>query len=33
MKSVTQKELLFSIFLFEIGNTILFAHGISAKQD
>ncbi|AFK87290.1 GerAB/ArcD/ProY family transporter [Thermoanaerobacterium saccharolyticum] len=33
MKSVTIKELFSAMFLFEIGNTILFAHGISAKQD
>ncbi|WKV09560.1 endospore germination permease [Thermoanaerobacterium sp. CMT5567-10] len=33
MKSVTQKEIFYAMFLFEIGNTILFAHGISAKQD
>lgn len=33
MKNITAKELFSTMLLFEIGNTILFAHGISAKQD
>ncbi|SNX54552.1 endospore germination permease [Thermoanaerobacterium sp. RBIITD] len=33
MKSITIKELFSTMFLFEIGSAILFALGISAKQD